>query len=133
MGGNRGCSLAVRETARRLYNQAQNEEAVARGVIAAVSSFGLPVLGQPGSVLARIAAEDGVRFVSEGFPDRRYDADGRLVPRSRPDAVLVDPSEQASQIARLVHQTIDTLCIHGDDPNAVANAEHVRAVLRARA
>ena len=95
-------------------------------MIAAVGSFGLPVLGQPGSVLARVAAEAGVPFVSEGFPDRRYDADGRLVPRSRPDAVLVDPAEQTSQIARLVHQRIDTLCIHGDDPNAVANAEQVR-------
>lgn len=112
-----------------LYNQAQRDEAVARGVIAAVRRLGLPVLGQPGGVLQRQAEEAGVRFVSEGFPDRRYEPDGRLTPRSRPDAILHDPADVEAQVSRLVRQGVETLCIHGDDPRAVANATTVRTAL----
>jgi UPF0271 protein len=112
-----------------LYNQAQRDEGIARGVVAAVRRIGLPVLGQPGSVLARLAAEAGVRYVAEGFPERRYGPDGRLVPRSRPDAVLHEPAEVEAQVVGLVTQRLETLCIHGDDPGAVAKAENVRAVL----
>jgi UPF0271 protein len=113
-----------------LYNQAQSEEQVARGVIAAVRSLELPVLGQPGGVLQRLAREAGVVFVAEGFPDRRYLPDGRLVPRSQPGAVLHDPAEVEAQVVRLVAEGVQTLCIHGDDPDAVRNAGAVRAVLR---
>jgi UPF0271 protein len=112
-----------------LYNQAQRDEGIARGVVAAVGRIGLPVLGQPDSVLVRLAAESGVRYLAEGFPDRQYSPDGRLVPRSRPDAVLHEPAEVEAQVVRLVNQRLATLCIHGDDPSAVSNAENVRAVL----
>jgi UPF0271 protein len=112
-----------------LYNQAQKERSVALGVVSAARSLKLPLLGQPGSECARAAREAGVRFVAEGFPDRRYQPDGRLVPRSRPDAVLEDPGEVEAQIVRLAGQGFETLCIHGDDPRAVRNAECVRDVL----
>jgi 5-oxoprolinase (ATP-hydrolysing) subunit A len=112
-----------------LYNQAQKEEEIARGVVQGVQKFGLPVLGQPGGVLERIANEAGMRFIAEGFPDRRYEPDGRLVPRSQPNAVLHDLAEIEDQVVRLVRQGLDTLCIHGDDPHAVANAQKVRDVL----
>lgn len=112
-----------------LYNQAQRDEGIARGIVDAVRFLGLSVLGQPGSVLERLAVASGVRFVTEGFPDRRYGPDGRLVPRTQPDAILHDPAEVESQIVKLVGQGLDTLCIHGDDPRAVENALCVRAVL----
>jgi UPF0271 protein len=112
-----------------LYNQAQRDPEVARGVVAAVRRLGLPVLGMPGSVLERLAAESGVRFVAEGFPDRRYDSDGRLVPRTRPDALLEGREEVGAQAVRLFGRGLATLCIHGDSPGAVANAEAVRAAL----
>src|SRR5262249_41105885 len=112
-----------------LYNQAQKEEPVARGVAAAVRALGLPVLGQPGGVLERVSGGLGVRFVAEGFPDRRYGPDGRLVPRSRPDGVIEDPAEVEAQVVRLVGEGLATLCIHGDDPRAVRNAEVLRDVL----
>lgn len=113
-----------------LYNQGQCDDEIALGLVAALRPLGLPVLGQPGSVLERLAAEAGIPFVSEGFPDRRYTQEGRLVPRSRPDAVLHDPADVEAQVVRLVGEGfLKTLCIHGDDPRAVANAENVRAVL----
>jgi UPF0271 protein len=116
-----------------LYNQAQREAEVARGVVAAVRRLGLPVLGQPGSVLERLAGESGACFIAEGFPDRRYDADGRLVPRSRPDAVLHDVDEIDAQVARLAGLGLATLCVHGDTPWAVTTAETVRAALERHA
>ena len=113
-----------------LYNQAQRDEAIARGVVAAVGRLGLPVLGQPGSVLERLADEAGVRFVAEGFPDRRYGPDGRLVaaePARRRPARPGRGRGAGRPVRRPKGST--TLCIHGDDPRAVANAESVRAVL----
>jgi UPF0271 protein len=113
-----------------LYNQAQRQDDVAEGVVAALSRLMLPLLGQPATVLEARARDKGVRYITEGFPDRRYRADGRLVPRSEPDAILHDPAEIEAQVVRLVDQGVMTLCIHGDDPRAVANAETVRAILR---
>ena len=115
-----------------LYNQAQREEEIAAGVTAAVARLGLPVLGQPGSVLEIQARKTGTRFLPEGFPDRRYRPDGRLVSRSNPDALLQDSAEIEAQVVRLIAQGVATLCIHGDDPNAVANADTVRAILARR-
>jgi UPF0271 protein len=112
-----------------LYNQAQRDEEVAAGVIAAARALGLPVLGQPGSVLERVMAREGLRFIAEGFPERRYGSDGRLVPRGQPGAVLHDQVEIEAQVGRLVHEGIATLCIHGDDPRAVARAGDVRRAL----
>lgn len=115
-----------------LYNQAQRDPAVAEGVVSAALALGLPVLGQPLGELERAAQAAHLRFVPEGFPDRRYEPDGRLVPRSRPDAVLDDPDEIAEQVGRLVAAGLATLCVHGDDPNAVRNAEALRKILDRR-
>ncbi len=113
-----------------LYNQAQRQEAVAEGVLAAAQRLSLPLLGQPGTLLERLAASRGVRFVPEGFPDRRYRDDGLLVPRGEPCAIVDDPAEIDAQVVRLVRERrVLTLCIHGDAPSAVASAERVRQVL----
>lgn len=112
-----------------LYNQAQADDRVARQVVLAARDEGLAILGQPGGHVERIAEESGLRFVSEGFPDRRYGPDGRLVPRSRPDAMLTDPEEFEAQVERLAGSGVQTLCIHGDDPRAVENALRLRAAL----
>jgi UPF0271 protein len=113
-----------------LYNQAQRQDEVARGVIAASLELAIPLLGQPGTLLARLASEHGVPYIAEGFPDRRYRDDGSLVPRSQAHAILHDPAEIEAHVLRLVaHGNVATLCIHGDDPRAVANAELVRRIL----
>jgi 5-oxoprolinase (ATP-hydrolysing) subunit A len=113
-----------------LYNQAQRQLDVAVPVVLAAEIFRLPVLGQPDSVLDASAREKRVRFVPEGFPDRRYRSDGSLMPRSEPDAVLNDASEIEAQVIRLVTEAkVATLCIHGDDPRAVTNAVIVRTAL----
>lgn len=111
------------------YNQAQREPEIAEGVAAAAKALGLPLLGQPGSAVEAAARASGVRFVAEGFADRRYRPDGRLVPREEPGAVLSDPTEIADQVLRLVAEGFETICLHGDNPDAVALADRVRGVL----
>ena len=112
-----------------LYNQAQREAAIASGIVAALAPLGLPVLGQAGSVLEAEAGRGGVRFVAEGFPERRYRADGELVARTEPGAVIDDPAAVEAQVQRLVGMGVSTLCVHGDAPRAVEWADRIRAVL----
>jgi len=113
-----------------LYNQAQREDKIARGAVAAAVELGIPLLGQPGTLLENLAGMAGARYVAEGFPDRRYRDDGSLAPRSEPGAVLHDPREIEAQVIRLVREgRVATLCIHGDDPRAVANAQLARRIL----
>lgn len=113
-----------------LYNQAQRQNEIARGVVDAAAELTLPLLGLPGTALERLAVERGVRYIAEGFPDRRYRGDGALVPRSEPNAILHDPAEMEAQLRHLVNRgRVATLCIHGDDPRAVDNAQLVRRVL----
>ena len=112
-----------------LYNQAQRDPEIATGVVAALAPLGLPVLGLPGSILSVEAARAGLRYVAEGFPERRYRPDGTLVPRAEPDAVIVDPAEVDEQVVRLVARGVETLCLHGDAPEAVAWADRICAAL----
>ncbi|MDI6099002.1 5-oxoprolinase subunit PxpA, partial [Actinoplanes sp. NEAU-A12] len=86
-----------------LYNTAAVDEGQASAVVAAVLAYdpALPVLCQPGSVLARHAAQKGLTVVGEGFADRGYLPDGRLVPRSRPDALVHDPDEVVTRVRRM--------------------------------
>jgi UPF0271 protein len=113
-----------------LYNQAQRQPEIARGVVDAAAELGLPLLGQPGTLLEGLAGARGVRYIAEGFPDRRYRDDGSLVPRTEPDAILHDPGEMQAHILRLIAAgCVATLCIHGDEPRAVDNARFVRRIL----
>jgi UPF0271 protein len=113
-----------------LYNQAQRDPDVARFLLLPLARGRLPVLGQPGSSVESLASEQGVRFIAEGFADRRSQADGRLVPRTEPNASLEDPAEIRAQVIELVDRGIQTICIHGDDPRSVDLADLVLATLK---
>jgi UPF0271 protein len=109
-----------------LYNQACRDDAVARPVIEAAVQFRLPVLGLPGSRLEALAA-GRCPFIAEGFADRRYLPDGSLTPRSRPDAFITDMEDAVRQAQELVQvRGVRTLCVHGDNPDAVAFVRRLR-------
>ena len=90
----------------------------------------LPVLGFPGSRLLALASAAGREAYEEGFPDRGYTDDGRLVPRGEPGALLDDESAIVAQAAALAPR-VASLCLHGDSPGAVAHAHAVRRALEA--
>jgi UPF0271 protein len=127
-----------------LYNLAVADETVAAAIAAAVREVdpGLSFFALPGSALERAGEAAGLRVVREAFADRACLADGSLVPRSRPGAVIQDPRVAAERMVRLVTdgtiEAIDgsllrmqagTICIHSDTPGAVAIAEAVATAL----
>ena len=129
-----------------LYNQAETDRTLAMAIVAAVRAFdpNLRLVGRAGSAMARAAAAVGHPFTPEAFADRRYRADGSLLPRSQPGAVLTDPEEVARQVLSLVthgevvandgsHLPIafETLCLHGDTPGSALLAARVRQELQA--
>jgi UPF0271 protein len=115
-----------------LYNMACRDDAYARPVVAAAEAFGLPVMGLPGSRLEALCA-GRCPFVAEGFADRRYLLDGSLVPRTRPDAFVEDAAEAVLQAEELIRaRGVRTLCVHGDNPKALAFVRALREALAAR-
>ena len=113
-----------------LYNQAQGDPVIAADLVEAVAELRLPILGLSGSLVETCASGAGIRFIAEGFADRRYRADGRLVPRTEPGAILHEPAEIRDQVLALVDRGIQTLCIHGDNPRSVELADLVLATLK---
>jgi UPF0271 protein len=129
-----------------LYNAVVTHEAQAAAVVAAVRDLdpSLPVLGLPGSALLRAAADAGLRTVAEGFADRGYRADGTLVPRREPGALVHDAAQVAARAVRMAAEgvveavdgttvpvAVESVCVHGDTPGAVELARAVRAALAA--
>jgi UPF0271 protein len=118
-----------------LYNMACRDDAYAAPVVDAAAVFGLAVMGLPGSRLQALC--DGRSpFVAEGFADRRYQADGSLVPRSRPDAFIEDPADAVRQVEWLLSRPdagrrVRTVCVHGDNPRAIVFVRGLRAALTA--
>lgn len=127
-----------------LYNAIVHHETQAAAVVAAVISYDatLPVLGLPGSAFLRRAEEAGLRAVREGFADRGYRADGTLVPRGEPGALITDPADVAERVLQLVTDgsvtavdgtrvslQVESVCLHGDTAGAVDLARAVRARL----
>ena len=129
-----------------LYNTIAHDERQAQDVIAALLAVdaSLPLVVLAGSPLAGWARQAGLRVVGEAFADRGYRADGSLVPRSQPGAVLHDPAAVAARMVQLVregtvtaqagavvHLAPGSLCVHGDSPGAVAMARALRERLEA--
>ncbi|MGW4208031.1 LamB/YcsF family protein [Lentzea sp. NPDC004789] len=127
-----------------LYNTLVRHEAQADAVVDAVRLFDptLAVLGPPGAVWLKRASVAGLRTWHEAFADRAYTAAGTLVPRTEPGAVLHDPTEIAARCVQLategwlrsinghpVRIQADSICVHGDTPNAAKIAKTVRTAL----
>ncbi len=130
-----------------LYNQAETDRAVAETLVRAVLAFGadLILVARDGSAMVEAARAAGLPVAREGYGDRGYHADGRLVDRRRPDALVTDPDEVAGRCIRMIEEglvrsvdspdvrvTPDTICLHADTPNCLASLAAVRAALSLR-
>jgi UPF0271 protein len=109
-----------------LYHRVIDDEEQARAVLA--GSGHLPVLGMPRALVMELAAAAGRATHVEGFPDRGYGEDGRLLPRDRPGALLTESVEIAARAVELAAE-VASVCVHGDTPGAVAHARAVRDAL----
>ncbi len=129
-----------------LYNAVVHHEEQARALVDAIVAYDerLPLLGLPGSVSLQVAEARGVMTVCELFADRGYRADGTLVPRSEPGALVTEAARVSERVVRAVLEgeldTVDggrigvdarSVCVHGDTPGAVALARAVRSGLEA--
>lgn len=130
-----------------LYNQAAKSRDVARAIAIAVKDFdpACKLTGLAGSSLPQEATAMGLMATQEVFADRNYFADGSLVPRSQPEAVLYEPQKIAVRAASIIEtRTIvavdgtlltppfDTMCLHSDTPNAVDIASEICRVFAVR-
>ena len=129
-----------------LYNLAARDAVTARAIAAAVHEADprLRLVGLAGSRLIEAGTAAGLVTVSEVFADRTYQPDGSLTPRDRPGAMIPDADGAVTQAIRLVRDgrvratdgselalKADTLCLHGDGPEAVTLARRVSAALKA--
>lgn len=115
-----------------LYNQAAKDVELASVIARAVKtvSVDLILVGLAGSRSIEAGREMGLRVAAEGFPDRGYNADGSLMSRLLPGALIESPEEVARHAVELIQTgRMDTLCLHGDHPNAAENAKILREVL----
>ena len=129
-----GTTVAYLKPHGALYNRIVDDEEQALAVVAALQQWPdeIPLMTLPGSVAADVASAAGVAVIHEGFADRSYTDAGRLVPRSEPGAVLTNSDDIASHVVRLVHERgVESICLHGDTPGAVAIASAVRSALEA--
>lgn len=129
-----------------LYNRAVVDRALALAICEAVADCAPEayLLAPEGSAMADAARATGLRLAREGFADRGYEPDGRLVDRRRPGAVLDDPEVVARRAVRIAREgrvdardgtdlalPCDSLCVHGDNPAAVALVRALRTALEA--
>lgn len=111
-----------------LYHRVLDDDTQARAVLD--GSGDLPVLGMVPGVFVDLAARAGRTVWSEAFPDRGYTPEGRLVPRGAPGDLIEGAEAVARRAVVLASQgRIDSLCLHGDSPGAVATAVAVRRAL----
>jgi len=110
-----------------MYSMAVDDPELAAALCETVAVLGVALLMPP--QLADAAAAAGIRFVSEGYVDLDYDEDGKLIlervkqPR--------DPAETADRALRFAREgQVESICIHGDGPNAVELAAAVRRALQ---
>ena len=127
-----------------LYHAATQHDDYAAAVVEAMLAYAhaAALLCQPGTRLPGRAGR-GHAHVAEGFVDRAYTADGLLVPRGEPGAVVTDLDEARRRAVRMAREgtvdavdgttlpmQVESLCVHSDSPGALEVATAVRDALR---
>jgi 5-oxoprolinase (ATP-hydrolysing) subunit A len=129
-----------------LYNMAAKDPGLADAIARAVRDFdaSLVLYGLAGSELIRAGRAHELSVANEVFADRTYQGDGTLTPRSHANALIEDVKASLAQVERMMTQgkvraldgsevaiEADTICVHGDAPNAAQFARELRSMLEA--
>lgn len=127
-----------------LYNMAARDEGIADAIVCAAREVDrhLVLFAPPASALSRVAEMHELPLAREVFADRNYLPDGSLVPRDQPHALLHEPEDAANRVfGMLCEKSVraidgsrvpieaDTICVHGDTPDAVEFARQLRLAL----
>lgn len=127
-----------------LYNTIAHDKRQALAVIDAILAIDstLILVALAGSPLISLAKEKGLNVIAEAFADRAYHSDGTLVSRKKEGAVLHDPHLVAQRMLKLAQEGViesiegiltpieaDSICVHGDSPDAVSLAKNVKEIL----
>jgi UPF0271 protein len=130
-----------------LYNMAANDEALSEAMVKAVKDLGSGVMlyALSESKNFQIAKRAGIPVAGEVFGDRGYSDDGTLAPRDKPGGMIEDAAASAKQVLGMIEEgyvtslsgkrvpvAADTLCLHGDQPGAVAFARKLRETFKER-
>ncbi|MBU3159262.1 LamB/YcsF family protein [Clostridium frigoris] len=117
-----------------MYNMAAKDSKLAQAIIEGIWEVDkeLIVLGSSGSEMIKAAKEKGLKAANEVFADRAYNVDGTLVARGLPGAMILDTDIAISRVIRMVTEgkvtaisgedvdiKADSICVHGDNPEAV--------------
>ncbi len=128
-----------------LYHDLAHRPELAEQVLTAVTRAfpGVAIYGMASSSQVQVCQNLGVRFIAEAFADRRYNAVNKLVPRTQDNALISQGRDFVDHFNRLLRgqildaqnqvQTvsIDTICLHGDSPNAKSLAQAAHVLLEA--
>ena len=130
-----------------LYNMAASDEGLSDAMARAVKDLGGKVMlyALSNSLMMKIAKQQGVPVAGEVFADRGYSDDGALAPRGKPGGMIEDAALAVKQALAMIEQgyvislagkriavCADTLCLHGDQPGAVAFAGAIRKTFSER-
>lgn len=129
-----------------LYNMAAKDEALAKAIAQSVASVdsNIRLMGLAGSLMLKEAEKAGLPVISEVFADRAYNDDGSLVNRKLPGAVIHDAQQAAARAVMMAkeHKVIsingkeiplqaDSICVHGDNAQAIELVCTIRSALKA--
>jgi UPF0271 protein len=128
-----------------LYNMAAKDRVLADAIAGAVRDFDadLILVGLAGSELPRAGEQAGLTVAHEAFADRRYESDGTLMARGKDGAVIDDVDAAVAQAISIAMRgeaespkdvlriRADTICVHGDRPDAAIFAKRLREGLEA--
>lgn len=135
-----GCKIHHVKLHGALYNDCAKEALSSKIVAQTIQAINPSIMlyGLSGSHTIKEAKAIGLQCVQEAFADRTYQSNGQLTPRHFDHALILDPIESAKQVLTLIFdhaiKTIDgtmvmvkaeTICIHGDTPEAVGIAKHL--------
>jgi len=138
-----GCQVQYLKLHGALYNDAAANPELASHIVSFIQQFApkLALLTLPNSALFYRAKDSGLRVFAEAFADRAYQANGQLLSRQHAGALL-DAKQAIKQSLQLVLQghieaidgtllslQADSLCLHGDCPQALALAQHLHQAL----
>lgn len=127
-----------------LYNMAGKDPVLAEAVAAAVRDVDKNIIlfGLSGSELITAGEKQGLRVAKEAFADRTYQPDGSLTPRGRDNAVIHDADTAVRHVKQMILEgtctavngkviplEVDTLCVHGDNPQALSFTRSLRRML----